>query len=178
MKFRIEARIRALAGFVVLATGVAAAQSPSRADLQFVRESIETNNAEISTAHLALQKASGDDVKLFARQMIHDHTILNEQMLPIANGLDVQVGEGQVSAHDQQIANQLKELRGNAFDQQYIAAMVQGHQKAVSDTKTEASSSQFPPVKSVAQRAEPIIEQHLEMAQKLAQSLHVQVGKP
>jgi putative membrane protein len=155
-----------------------AAQSPSQADLHFVRESIETNNAEIAAAHLALQQGSGDDVKLFAKEMIHDHTVLNEQMLPIASKLNVQVGQGQVSAHDQQVADQLKQLKGDAFDQQYIAAMVQGHQKALNDTRTEASSSQFPAVKTAAQKAAPIIQQHLTMAQNLAQSHHVQVGAP
>jgi putative membrane protein len=162
----------------VISVTMAAAQSPSDADRTYVRTAIETNDAEIAAAHLALRRSNSDDVKHFAERMIHDHTMLNEQMRPLAAKLDVEVAHGQVTAEQQQVADQLKELTGNAFDQQYIGAMVRGHQKAVNETRQEADTSQFPPVKNAAGKALPIIQHHLQLAQNLAQAHHVQTGKP
>jgi putative membrane protein len=156
----------------------AVAQAPSDADKQFVRWAIETNNAEIAAAHLALGQAAGSDVKHFAQTMIHDHTLLNDQMNPIAQKLDVVVVPGEVSAKDAALAAQLKDLRGMAFDLQYIAAMVQGHQAALQQVQTEASNGQDPQVKAAAQKAEPVIQKHLQMAQQMASAHHIQTGKP
>lgn len=138
----------------------------------------ETNNAEIAAAHLALGQAAGDDVKQFAQTMIHDHTLLNLQMKPIAQKLDVVVAPGEVDAKDQALANQLKDLRGMAFDLQYIAEMVQGHQAALQQAQTEASNGQDPQVKAAAQKTVPVIQKHLQMAQKMAGAHQVQTGKP
>lgn len=176
MRMQWKARALMMAGLAVTIAVPAIAQGLSPADKQYVRTAIETNDAEIAAAHLALRQSNSNDVKAFAERMIHDHTQLNLQMRPIASKLDVEVAHGEVTAHQQQVADQLKDLRGNAFDQQYIAAMVQGHRKAVQETKTEAEQSQFPPVKEAAQKALPIIQTHLQMAQKLAQDHQVQVG--
>lgn len=165
----------ALAGAIAMATALA--QPASDADKQFVRSAIETNNAEIAAAQLALGQAAGNDVKQFAQTMIHDHTLLNEQMKPLAQKLDVVVAPGQVDPKDQALANQLKDLRGMAFDLQYIAGMVQGHQAALQQVQTEASNGQDPQVKAAAQKAEPVIQKHLEMAQQLAAAHHVLTGK-
>lgn len=161
-----------------IASGTALAQSASDADKQFVRSAIESNNAEIAAAQMALGQAAGNDVKHFAQTMIHDHTLLNLQMKPIAQKLDVVVAPGEVDPKDQALANQLKDLRGMAFDLQYIAGMVQGHQAALQQVQTEASNGQNAQVKAAAQKAEPVIQKHLQMAQQLASAHHVQTGKP
>jgi putative membrane protein len=173
---KISIFLLAFASALMVRTAVA--QGPSDADKQFVRMAIESNNAEIAAAHLALGQASGNDVKQFAQTMIHDHTLLNNQMKPLAQKLDVQVAPGQVDPKDQALAAQLKDLRGMAFDLQYIAGMMQGHQAALQLVQTEASNGQDPTVKMAAQKAEPVIQKHLQMAQQLANAHHVQTGKP
>ena len=167
----------ALVVAAVLPASTVLAQGPSDADKQYVRTAIETNNAEIAAAHLALGQAAANDVKQFAQKMTHDHTLLNNQMKPLAQKLDVVVAPGQVDPKDQAVAAQLKDLRGNQFDQEYIAAMVQGHEAAVQQTQTEASNGQDPAVKVAAAKALPIIQKHLQMAQQLAKAHQVQTGK-
>lgn len=156
----------------------ALAQKAGDVDKQFVRSAIESNNAEIAAAHLALGQATSSDVKHFAQTMIQDHTLLNEQMQPIAQKLDVVVAPGQVDPTDQALATRLKDLRGMAFDLQYIAGMVQGHQIALQQVQAEAATGQNPQVKAAAQKAEPVIQNHLQMAHQLAAAHHIQTGKP
>jgi putative membrane protein len=126
---------------------------------------------------LAFRQAGANDVKQFGQTLIHDHTLLNNQMKPLAQQLDVVVAPGQVDPKDEALANQLKELRGEQFDEQFIAAMVQGHNQVVQDTQTEASNGQDPKIKAAAAKGLPVIQKHLQMAQKLAQAHHVQTGK-
>ena len=152
-------------------------QAPSVADKEFVRKSIEANNAEIAAGHLALAQAGANDVKQFGQTLIRDHTLLNNQMKPLAQQLDVVVAPGQVDPKDEAVANQLKDLRGQQFDQEFIAAMVQGHNQAVQDTQTEASNGQDAKVKEAAAKGLPVIQKHLQTAQKLAQKYKVQTGK-
>lgn len=173
-----ESGIILLAIMAAAMVATAVAQGPSDADKQFVRSAIESNNAEIAAAHLALGQASSSDVKHFAQTMIQDHTLLNNQMQPLAQKLDVVIAPGQVDPKDQALAAQLKNLRGMAFDLQYIAGMVQGHQAALQQVQTEASNGQDPVVKAAAQKAEPVIQKHLHMAQQMASAHQVQTGKP
>lgn len=148
----------------------------STADKHFVKWAIETNNAEIGAAQLALKRTTSDDVREFAERMIHDHTMLNEQMKPVATKLGVSVAPGQVDQHQQKLADALKMLRGPAFDRKYIPAMVKGHTKALHKIQHEIATTHDMLVKDAAQRAEPVIQQHLDLAKKMAQDHNIHVG--
>jgi putative membrane protein len=177
MKFLVV-QVVAVAGMAMMTGTPAGAQVPSQGDLHYVREAMETNDGEIAAARLALERSDSDDVKLLARFLIHDREVMNAQMRPLAGDLNVRVGEGQTSPDQKQLADELAALTGEAFDRQYIAAMVQGNQKALKDTKKEAAQSQFPLVKNAAQTVVFVLQQHLEMAQNVAQAHHVTVEAP
>lgn len=177
MRFRRVGHVLLYAGFSLTAA-VAAAQLPSPADLHYLREAIENNDAEMGAAQMALDKANADDVKLFARLVLHDDPLLNRRVRGLAGELKMQVANGQVSAHQQQVADRLRPLSGDAFERLYIAAMIEGNRAALNDTRAEAVDSRFPPVKTAAQAAAPIIQQHLQMALTIAQAHHVPVGGP
>lgn len=145
------------------------------ADKHFVIWAIETNNAEIAAAQLALQYTDADDVRKFAERMIHDHTELNEQMKPLALKLGISVAPGQTTHHQQLLAGRLKLLRGPAFDKVYIPAMVKGHAKAVKTIQHEIATTHSLLVKQGAERALPVIQEHLRLARKMAQDHHIEV---
>jgi putative membrane protein len=165
----------ALAALVI---APAAAQSANQEDLRYLRQSLQTNNAEIATANEALQKSTNYGVRQMALLMIHDHTVMNRQMRPTADSLGVHITDGQMTAPQRQLADQLRALDGDAFDRSYIAAMVRGHEEALNETRKEAAQSQFPALKDAAQKLTYVIQQHLEMAQNLAQQNHVPVSAP
>ena len=64
--------------------------STAHQDTKFLEKANQGNVDEIDLAQLALKKSSNDDVKNFAQKMIHDHTMLMDNMKPFANEAGLQ----------------------------------------------------------------------------------------
>jgi putative membrane protein len=63
--------------------------------------------------------------------------------------------------------NHLAQLKGSAFDQAYMQAMVEGHEKAVSLFEHESNRLQDPQLKSWTMDTLPILQQHLALAKAI-----------
>jgi putative membrane protein len=61
----------------------------------------------------------------------------------------------------------LAQLKESAFDQSYLQAMVEGHEKAVSYFEHEVNRLQDPQLKNWAMETLPILQQHLALAQAI-----------
>lgn len=148
----------------------AAGGNVSGGDKKFAKTAMEGSMAEIKLGQLATQKASSDDVKQFGQRMVDDHTKLNDQMKPIASQIGVNPPDD-VSMKDKALEKKLQGLSGAEFDKTYMAAMVKDHQKDLSEFRKEASSGKSDAVKQAASQGAPIIEEHLKMAQQIAQKV-------
>lgn len=146
--------------------------SASSSDKKFVRSALEGGNAEVKLGQLAAQKGSSDDVKQFGQKMVDDHTKLGDQMKQIAQQQGINIPDG-VPAKDKALEAKLNSLSGDAFDKAYIKAMVQDHQKDLSEFKKEASSGNDTSIKDAASQGEQVISEHLQMAQQMAQKHNV-----
>ena len=149
--------------------------SASSADKKFVHSALEGGNAEVKLGQLAAQKGSSEDVKQFGQKMIDDHTKLGDQMKQIAQQQGINVPDG-VPAKDKALEAKLNSLSGDAFDKAYIKAMVQDHKKDLSDFKKEASSGNDTSIKEAASQGAQVINEHLQMAQQMAQKHNIQMG--
>jgi putative membrane protein len=139
-------------------------------DKNFMKEAMEGDMAEIQLAQLAQQKASSDQVKQFAQRMIDDHTKLDAQMKPLAQqfGLDAPTD---LSAKHKAVQNKLQALSGAKFDQEYVKAMVSDHREDDQAFLRESTLTTDPTLKNAVTQAEPIIAEHLRMAQDLEKSM-------
>ncbi len=145
----------------------------SEQDKTFLKKAVQSSNFEIKAGKLAQKNSDSQDVKDFGKQMEADHTKLNNAMLPVAQDAGKASLPMGVPDKDKDELKKLKSLKGQAFDQEYIKTMAMSHQEAVQAFKQEASQGQLPAEKQAAQQGLPIIQQHLEMAQKLAQSHNI-----
>jgi putative membrane protein len=64
----------------------------------------------------------------------------------------------------------LQGLSGQQFDDAYIKAMVKDHKKDNDDFQAEASQTQNPALKQVAQQGGQVIQQHLQMIEQIAKN--------
>ena len=86
---------------------------------------------EIRTSRLALERASSEEVRAFARQMVEDHTTATEQLQQVAGAVDdAGVPQELDDQHRQKIAD-LEAAPAEAFDDAYMALQIDAHQKAV-----------------------------------------------
>jgi putative membrane protein len=142
-------------------------------DKMFIKKAMQGNLAEVQMGELTLQKSSNDQVKQFARNMIDDHTKLNEKMRNIALQLKVEIPT-EPSKKDKSLMSKMQGLSGTAYDQAYIKEMVKDHKQDLNEFRMEASNGN---VKDAAAEGSKVISEHLQMAQQLAKDQNVDLAK-
>lgn len=138
-------------------------------DKSFLRKAAEGGLAEIEFGHLAAQKGASDEVKTFGQKMVDDHTKLNEKMAPIADSMGVTVPR-HLNKEDQAEYDKLSSLSGDAFDKEYITAMVKDHHTDLREFRAEANSTTDPTIKQAVSDGAIVIHEHMVMIDKIARS--------
>jgi len=141
-------------------------------DKAFLKKAAEGGMAEVQLGQLAQQKASSPDVKQFAQKMVQDHSQLNDQLKPIADQQGVRPPKA-LSKKDEQTIKKLENLSGTQFDHAYMKTMLKDHEKDLNEFREEASRTQNPQLKDAAQHGAQVIDQHLQLAEKIAKSQNI-----
>ena len=147
---------------------------PSMVDQSFVHKAMEDSVAEVEMGKLAEQKSPSADVKQFGEKMAQIHQQLNEQMKPVADRLGVSAPKNPSKKDKQEIAK-MQTLSGPEFDTAFIQAMMKDQKSDVKDFKDEAQGAQDPTVLHLAKLDEPVLSQHLQILEELAQAHNVSV---
>jgi len=147
----------------------AATQKLDRADMDFAKKAAEGGMAEVELGKLAQQNAKDAQVKQFGARMEQDHSQANSQLQSIASQKGLQLPT-QLDAKDQKELDRLSRLHGAAFDQAYMRAMVQDHDKDAKEFKRQAQTARDPDLKNFAQQTLNVIEQHDQMAHSVMQA--------
>lgn len=150
------------------AASTTAANPLPAVDRDFVQAASMSSSTEIDAAKLAAQNTGNKDVRAFARKMMLDHTKLTVQLkLAAPHGVAVPKDNS-----DTAVLDALKPLKGHVFDQAYAQKVgLEGHRQAVTAFQKEITEGQVDSLKTAAQKALPIIEDHYRMAQTLAQQV-------
>lgn len=138
-------------------------------DKDFVHNALQGGMAEVQLGQLAADKGSSSDVKQFGQQMVADHTKLGDQMKQVAQQMGVSEPK-EVSKKDRELTAKLQGLSGQQFDDAYIKAMVKDHKKDAEDFKSEATQTQNPQLRQVAEQGDQVIDHHLQMIEQIAKS--------
>jgi putative membrane protein len=161
----------ALAAFLVGALAPALAQDKiAKKDLQTLSKLAEGDMAEVATGKLAQNKASSDAVKKFGARMAEDHGKMLEEKKQMAQAKGVKLPDGPNKKHQAEM-KKLEGLSGAGFDREYMSNMVKDHQEDLKEVRKTAKSAKDPELKAGAQKAEPIISEHLKMAKEIQASL-------
>lgn len=115
---------------LLLASGIASAQSPRPTDPQIAHIAYTAGQLDIAAAQLALQKSKNKDVVAFATDMDRNHKAVNEQALALVKKLNVTEDNDTSKALTKQAAEkraELAKLSGAAFDKAYIDNEVAYH---------------------------------------------------
>lgn len=119
---------------------------------------------EIASSKLAQQKATKQNIKSFASQMVADHTKTSQELKSTATG--VQIPADMDSAHKSKL-DKLNGLNGADFDKQYVSDQQSAHKDAVNLFDRYAKSGENAALKAWAGKTLPTLQHHKEMADKL-----------
>jgi putative membrane protein len=148
--------------------------APAMADQSFVRKVLEDDLAQVQIGQLAAQKSPSDDIKQFGQKMAQIHAQLSDQLKPVAQKLGVSEPRGP-SKKDKQEIERMQTLSGADFDAAFIKAMLKYQQTDLKNFKDEAQGGQDPNLQQVAKVDEPVLSQHLQILEQLAQTHNVPV---
>jgi putative membrane protein len=147
--------------------GAAQEQTQIRpADQTFVTKAASSNMFEIESSELANDKAQGDEVKDFAKQMIKDHGKAGKELSSLAEDRGAQVPRELDAKHAAQL-QKLEGLEGAEFDAAYIQAQRAAHKEAVSLFSTYSKSGGDPELTAWAAKTLPTLQEHARHVQGL-----------
>jgi putative membrane protein len=157
----------AIADNQIAAAGNAAAPafSPGQA---FANAAAASDAFEIATSQLALANSSSAAVKKFAQHMIDAHSRSTAKLKTAAAGATPAIVPDPALTLEQQAAlDAMKGKSGAEFDQAYVAAQTDGHQKTLDALRGYATSGDSPALKAFAAEIAPTVAAHLNLAKSL-----------
>lgn len=128
----------------------------------FMTEAAQGGMAEVELGRLAQTKAQNAEVKSFGQKMVQDHSNANTELKALAAKKNVTLPTD-VGATHKTTMDKLSKLSGAEFDKEYVAAMVEDHEKDVKAFQTQADSATDADVKAFATKTLPTLKMHLEM---------------
>jgi putative membrane protein len=154
------------------------ATTPKLSDPNIVALLDEANKADSAAGALARTKATSPAVKDFAKLMMSEHHALRQEGQKLAKQLNVTpeppANDPVKSLAESETAALTNTPKGAQFDSVYIEQEITAH-KAVLDLADEAhGQAQNEQLKALIEKAKPVIQKHLDQAQKIQGEL----GKP
>ena len=137
----------------------------SAQDQNFAMTAAASDQFEIQSAQVALQKSRNPAVKRFAQHMIDDHTKTAQLLMAMAQAKGMPI-QPTLNADEQTMLTGLQNAQARAFDGLYWRDAVTSHQAAVAAFQGEANDGYNADIKSFAQQNLPTVQQHLAMAQR------------
>ena len=153
-------------------SGNTAAQAVQTDAAGYVRQTAASDLFEVSAAQAALQKASSDEVRSFARMMIDDHMKAGEQLAEAAKGQDLAASLPTAldARHDQSLRD-LANATEQDVDRLYMRIQVEAHTSALKLQQDYSSFGANPALKAIATQRLPVVKRHLDQAQAILDRL-------
>lgn len=146
-------------------------QQPSGSDdAQFAVKASLDELTEVDLGKAAYQKASNENVKLFAQRMVDDHSQAGDELAGIASKDSLTIPM-ELDAEHKAIVEKCSKLSGAAFDRAYLTEVVKDHQQDLVFYRKEAAAGSNSDLKAWARKILPDIEEHIRMAQIIERSL-------
>ena len=146
----------------------AGGKSLSKADQNIMREMAMSNLAEIETGKIALSQSKNDQVRNFAQKMIDDHQQSQKELEQLAQAKGVTLPTEPDNKH-KAAAKKLSSLEGDKFDKQYMKqGGMSDHRNTHRLLQRAQTRATDPDLKALAAKMEPIVSQHLTLAQEVS----------
>lgn len=129
-----------------------------------------SNQFEIESSQLALNKSSSDAVKRLAQTIIDDHQAAGNRLKALARGYGA-VPSTQLNAQQQASLKALQGLDGQAFNITYVTQQIAAHNDAINLFKSYSTGANSPTagVRQFASQTVPVLEKHLRSARDIQQ---------
>lgn len=142
----------------------------AQSDQEFVKKAAAAGLAEVETGKLAKKRASSDEVREMAEQMIDDHSRANDRLTAIASRQNISLPK-EPGDEERREMERLQKLSGQAFDRALLAHERKAHRETIALYSKQAESGSNPELKQFAAEQLPKLREHLEKVESLQRKL-------
>lgn len=139
-------------------------------DAEFAVDAADDGIFEVEAGKLAAQRAASPRVQEFARMMVVDHTKASEELRALAGDKGIALPDV-MSEERQEKYYDLDRKSGAEFDRQYMDLMVDAHKEAVELFERIADRGESLEIRDWAASKVPVLQHHLEEAERIRDSL-------
>jgi putative membrane protein len=164
-----------LAVFAVPVAARAQSTDVSEQDKTFLTGQQQTNLAEIALGKTVMEKATSENVRKLATDLVAGHTAVSQQNTALSQKLGI-TPPTEPSAEQKATAEKVMAQSGAAFDLAYVNAQVEGHTKSLAKANTEMTSGSNADVKAFATSYLPKAQSHLDMSKAVLSELSATAG--
>ena len=166
------AKFLARSALVFLAFGLvhAAHAADALPAARFVGFMQEFDDFEIGSSRMALQKSSNEAIRSFANRMIVDHEEARSVLARARQeaGVTLAPTPGGLEPRRAAVLDRLGVLQAAEFDTVYVESQLATHLEVVDQVGAYSQNGDIGSLRSYAQTMLPKLQQHLEMAKRLA----------
>ncbi|HEX8830027.1 MAG TPA: DUF4142 domain-containing protein [Longimicrobium sp.] len=157
-------------------TGSQAPLAGELSDANIAAVASASNQDEIQSSRVALEKGENAQVKQFAQRMVDDHSRMEQEMQALLQSKGITPQDNPQSTQMKQAAQTaiqaLQGMSGRQLDSAYVAHQVRSHQATLQALETMLiPNARDPQMKAMLETARPAVAQHLADAQKLQGSI-------
>jgi putative membrane protein len=147
-------------------TGINSTLGIAPKTVDFVKEATMSDMLEIEAAKIAQQKGDANE-KLFAAQMITDHTKTSSELKQMVSGDLKAALPTALDDSSQKKLDKLRNAKPDDFASEYDPMQVSAHKDATSLFERYAKGGDDPKLKDWASKTLPALQHHLQMAQDM-----------
>ena len=156
-------------------TGGMASPAPALSDANIVYILDAANKVDSAGGSIAATKGTNSEVREYGRRMATDHHNLRKQGQDLAAKLGVTPAAppgDTAQAHFDKTQSMLNgATKGRDFDQAYIDHEVAYHKEVLATATVAMNAAQNAELKNLIQKAAPVIQGHLDLAQSIQSKL-------
>lgn len=144
--------------------------SLTQSEQAFMVEAAQNDLGEIDMAQIALHNSGTRDVRDFANMIKSDHTNALDDLADLMQASNVQIPRS-IPAQTQRDISRMASLQGGEFDREFVNMVVDEHQKTIEMFRDQQSTTRDADLQKYLEDTLPILEMHLEKAQRLQTKL-------
>jgi putative membrane protein len=126
---------------------------------------------EIEAAKLAVERAKDPEVKQFAEHMVHQHTMSSSKITAAAQQAGLTPSTPVLTPHMRGKLTELQAASDTAFDERYMVAQVEAHERALRLHGAYARSGDNANLRTASSETAATVSQHLAEARRISAAI-------
>jgi putative membrane protein len=131
----------------------------------------QANLKEIAIGKIAEEKASSDEVRAYADQLVKDHTSADQMVVATAQKKGARLRDSAAgrreSARGKSSEHKLSSTSGAQFDRLFLEQTSADHKKLIAELQKEREDASDDDIEALIDKIVPILQQHNDLAQIL-----------